>query len=62
MGEILVILISLRITSEANKVPAIGALKVAEMPAAAPHPTSTVTAELDILKNCPKKEPIAAPI
>ena len=62
MGETLVILMSRRITSDANKVPAIGALKVAEMPAAAPHPTSTVTAELDSLKYCPKTDPIAEPI
>jgi hypothetical protein len=51
-----------RITSLAKKTPPIGALKVAEMPAAAPHATSVRTTGAGACAICPSTEPIALPI
>ena len=51
-----------RINSNVNRAPAIGALKVAAMPAAATHPTSVRMRRTLTLKTCPRVDPIAAPI
>ncbi|MCZ7617742.1 MAG: hypothetical protein M5U32_05335 [Myxococcota bacterium] len=53
---------SSKITSAANSAPAIGALNVAAMPAAAPHATSVRTCRVGSRSSCPIAEPIAEPI
>ena len=49
-------------TSMANNIPAIGALKIAATPAAAPLPTSIIKICGDIRNKLPKLDPIAAPV
>ena len=49
-------------TSMVNKTPAIGALKIPAIPAAAPQPTSIIRIRGDILKSCPRLLPIEAPV
>ncbi len=49
-------------TSAAKSAPAIGALNVAEMPAAAPQPTITRSWLAETFSICPRLEPSAAPI
>ncbi len=51
-----------RMTSSANIAPAIGALKVAAIPAAAPHPTRFRIRFPETLKIWPRVEPMADPI
>ncbi len=51
-----------KITSAANIIPAIGALKVAEIPAAAPQASSKRTRCPEHLRSCPTNEPNAEPI
>ena len=51
-----------RITSTANRAPAIGALKVAAIPAAAPHPTSVRRRCSSMRSHWPIVEPMAEPI
>ena len=51
-----------RITSLAKNTPPIGALKVAEMPAAAPHATKVRTIGTGTRASCPRTEPIVLPI
>ena len=53
---------SRRKISRANMTPAIGALKMADIPAATPHATSTLMFFRSIRRNCPTLLPIAAPI
>ena len=40
-------------TSRVNSIPAMGALKIPAMPAAAPHPTSIINMRGDILNKLP---------
>ena len=49
-------------TSTVNSTPAIGALKMPAMPAAAPQPTSTISVFGDNRNMLPRFEPIAAPV
>ena len=49
-------------TSRVKTRPAIGALKIPEMAAAAPHPTSSMRVLLSILNSCPRLEPMAEPV
>ena len=49
-------------TSSVNTSPAIGALKIPAMAAAAPHPTSSMSVLLSIRKNRPRLEPMAEPV
>ena len=42
--------------------PAMGALNVAAIPAAAPQPTRVLILSAETLVSCPKSEPIAEPI
>jgi hypothetical protein len=49
-------------TSAAKSAPAIGALKVAETPAAAPQPTMVRICEAGTRRICPRVEPSAEPI
>ena len=49
-------------TSRVNTKPAIGALKMPAMAAAAPHPTSSMSVLLSILNSCPRLEPIDEPV
>ena len=49
-------------TSSVNTSPAIGALKMPAMAAAAPHPTSSISVFLSIRKYCPRLEPMAEPV
>ncbi len=49
-------------TSKVKSMPAIGALKMPAMPAAAPHPTNIINTRGDILKSDPRLLPIAAPV
>ena len=51
-----------RMTSTENRAPAMGALNVAAMPAAAPQPTSVRRRRLDMPMAWPMREPMAAPI
>ena len=51
-----------RMISRANMEPAMGALKVAAMPAAAPQPTRVLIRSAEILSIWPMLEPIADPI
>ena len=51
-----------RISSPANSAPAIGALKVAEIPAAAPHPTRVRICVVLSFSSWPSVEPKADPI
>ena len=53
---------SRRISSRAKKTPAIGALKVAAMPPAAPHATSSRISWPATFVSCPIPDPIAEPI
>jgi len=48
--------------STAKSAPAIGALKAAAMPAAAPHPTNVFNLDVGTLKNCPTVDPRLEPI
>ena len=49
-------------TSTVNSTPAIGALKMPAMPAAAPQPTSIISKWGERRKACPKFDPMAAPV
>ena len=49
-------------TSSVNTNPAIGALKIPAIAAAAPHPTISISVLLSVLKNCPRLLPIAEPV
>ena len=49
-------------TSSVNTSPAIGALKIPAMAAAAPHPTSSISVWLSILNSLPRLLPIAEPV
>ena len=49
-------------TSRVKSMPAMGALKMPAMPAAAPQPTRIIRIRGDILKSCPRFEPIADPV
>jgi hypothetical protein len=51
-----------RITSRAKMAPAMGALKVAEMPAAAPQPTRIFMCWAEMRKSWPRLEPRVEPI
>jgi len=51
-----------RMTSTANSTPAIGALKIAAIPAADPHAISVFRFASEILKTCPIVDPSADPI
>ncbi len=51
-----------RITSSEKITPAIGALNVAAIPAAAPAANKLIMRRSFILKNCPMLDPSAAPI
>ena len=62
IGENCVTPKSPRMTSSANSAPATGALKVAAIPAAAPHPTNVFRFLGGIFNNCPMVEPIDEPI
>ncbi len=53
---------SRRISSSPKNTPAIGALKVAEIPPAAPHATSTRNRDSGTRVSCPSAEPSAEPI
>ena len=50
-----------RMTSTANSAPAMGALNVAAMPAAAPQPTSVRRRRADMPMAWPTRDPMAAP-
>jgi hypothetical protein len=62
MGENCATAKSINTISTANKAPAIGALKAAAIPAAAPHPTSVFNLFGETLRNCPTTEPRLEPI
>ena len=49
-------------TSIVNSIPAIGALKIPAIPAAAPQPTNIIKMRGDSLNAWPRLEPIAAPV
>ena len=49
-------------TSSVNSIPAIGALNIPAMPAAAPHPTIIISTRGDMRNACPRVEPMAAPV
>ena len=49
-------------TSSVNTSPAIGALKIPAIAAAAPHPTSSIKVLLSILNSLPRLEPMAEPV
>ena len=49
-------------TSIVNSIPAIGALNIPAIPAAAPHPTSIISNRGDNRNALPRFEPIAAPV
>ena len=49
-------------TSSVNTRPAMGALKMPAMAAAAPHPTSSIRVLLSILNSWPRLEPMADPV
>ena len=49
-------------TSRVNTSPAIGALKIPAMAAAAPQPTRSIMVLLSILKSWPRLEPMAEPV
>lgn len=49
-------------TSNVKTRPAIGALNMPAIAAAAPHPTRSIKVLLSNLNNCPKFEPIAEPV
>ena len=49
-------------TSMVNSRPAMGALKMPAMPAAAPQPTSIMSVCGDKRKACPRFDPMAAPV
>jgi len=51
-----------RMISRANMEPAMGALKVAAMPAAAPQPTRVRILSAETLRICPMVDPMADPI
>ncbi len=53
---------SRRISSRAKKTPAMGALKVAEIPPAAPHATSSRSRDSESPNACPHELPSADPI
>ncbi len=61
-GEKVFMVKSPKITSRAKITPAMGALNTADMPAAAPHPTSILTRSPDSLNIWPMVDPTAAPI
>ena len=52
---------SIMSTSSVKSMPAMGALKMPAMPAAAPHPTMIMSTRGDMRKSCPTAEPIEAP-
>ena len=49
-------------TSRVKSMPAMGALKMPDIPAAAPQPTSIISTRGDMRNACPTFEPIAAPV
>ena len=49
-------------TSSVKSMPAMGALKMPAIPAAAPQPTSIIKVRGDMRNNWPMLEPIAAPV
>ncbi len=49
-------------TSSVNSIPAIGALKIPAMPAAAPHPTRIISTLGDMRSHEPSVDPMAAPV
>ena len=49
-------------TSKVNTNPAIGALKIPAIAAAAPQPTSSISVLLSMRNNCPRLEPMAEPV
>ena len=49
-------------TSRVKSIPAMGALNMPAMPAAAPHPTSIIRMRGDMRNICPRFEPMAAPV
>ena len=49
-------------TSTVKRSPAMGALKMPAMPAAAPHPTSIMSVWGERRNSCPRLEPMAAPV
>ncbi len=49
-------------TSRVKSMPAIGALKMPAIPAAAPQPTSIISIRGDIRNTRPRLEPMAAPV
>ena len=62
MGSSEAMLRSTMSTSSVNTRPAMGALNIPAMAAAAPHPTSSMSVLLSIRKSCPRLEPIAEPV
>lgn len=49
-------------TSRVNTSPAMGALNIPAIAAAAPHPTSNMSVLLSILNSCPRLLPMAEPV
>ena len=62
IGEMLAMVRSIISTSMVNTNPAIGALKMPAMAAAAPHPTSNISVLLFMRNFCPRLLAIAEPV